>query len=252
MVQIDELHRSELHELRTVGLLVAIGVVGFGGVSMFEWKIQGGNWGNYWGIDEEGWITVWATFISATIAATVAISVLWGQNKHLAKLAASDRTHQAEEARIPRNIEATLTLNEDLDAYLSAADALYEYANGWLKDIPAHLADPSVDARYRKLKSSIHRWSSNSGLESYQYRAVVSVMIEEARHYILEHPSAYIDTEPDLGSHLRQMVEEIMLHLQTPGNRMWEVMEKHVKYYDQQIQPKITKLDDKNRAHYYK
>lgn len=226
-----------------VWILLVIGVVWMAGLRILEWKIQGGNWGNYWGVDEEGWAGMWATIISASVAATVAIYVLRRQSDTQAAIAQADRHHQAEEARIARDIEATLRLQQDLDDFLMGADALAELLDGYMQGEQAeHLRHPSVDVRLRTLLMSMQRWGANSGLESYEYRAIIYVMRLEAIHYLVIDNNQQCHLHADFAGHLRQMVGELVLHLATPGDQKFSVMKKHVDYFDAEQWPKVQQI----------
>lgn len=230
-------------EWRLVGLMFVIGVTWLGGLLVLEWKTQGGNWGDYWGIDEGSWAGIWATIISATLAATVAIYVLRRQSDTQAAIAESDRRHQATEARIARDIEATLRLQEDLDDFLLGADALAEAVDGFVDGSQAdYLKDPSVDVRLRTLLMSMLRWGANSGLESSEFRAVIHIMRLEAIHYLIIDENRQSHLHPEFSGHLRQMVGELLLHLATPGDAKYSVMKKHVDYFNAELWPQVQKI----------
>lgn len=111
---------------------------------LLEWWARGGNWGDFWGVDEEAWLGFWGTFVSIGAAALLGVTQL----RHSRKQSDSNERASMERERKWREVEAYEQLRESVEEYLLAVN----------------VEENDIERARRKVFSKIAKWRLVSGL----------------------------------------------------------------------------------------
>lgn len=218
--------------------LIALGVI----VPVLHLR---GPWGEFWGIDEEGWASAWATFLSAAIAATVAILILRKQSAHQAstaetnrqhtadeaekdrkeqaRIAADDRHHQAELARVERDIVATTALHAVLIEYLDAQQADIK----WIRPTPA------TEEIRKRFERTLEHWAINCGMPPGETLDVKLMIRETATKYFFFPGEGPAILREDYRNFLREMFDDLYMTISTSPKERYKALEfRRAKYRD--------------------
>lgn len=216
-------------------------ITGFAIATLDLW----GPWGEFWGINEEGWASVWATVVSAAIAATVAILILHKQSadqastaeanrRHTAEeaekdrreqalIAAADRNHQAELARIERDIAATTALHAILDKYLAAQKA----------DRNQVRPTPETEEIRKEFERALDRWEINCGMTPGEALDVKIIINVTATNYFFYPGNGSVILREDYRNYLREMFEDLYRTISmSPKGRYEALKVRRAKYCD--------------------
>lgn len=104
--------------LRLALYLVAFGVVWLGSLVLLEWKAGGGEWGEYWGVDEEAWLGFWGTFVSISAAALLGVTQL----RHARTQSDNNERTSMERERKWREVEAFEQLRESVEEFFVSVE----------------------------------------------------------------------------------------------------------------------------------
>jgi hypothetical protein len=209
-----------------------------------------GPWGEFWGIDEEGWASVWATVLSAAIAATVAILVLRKQSAaqaataksdrdHAAQQAAKDRHHQSELARVERDIASTIALHAVLIDYLDKQEESFRTFPKNSYSLISH-----ADENRKQFENALEHWAMNCGMTPGETLHVKNIIKRLATQYIFWPGPGQVTLRGDYRNFLREMFDDLFMTISTPPDTRYIALAFRLKKYDEDIEVRDRKMYD--------